>query len=90
LPPRFHIRSGGIILFLGDRAALHQSFGALEILHGEIPLGLRSLEFGLGALGRRRIWPGIDDEKEIARLHDLPVLEMNGIQVATDSRPHFD
>ena len=79
-----------VVLLRGYGAALHQLFGALEILQREIALGFRPLEFGPGAFRLRFVRPRIDHEQQIARLHLLPILEMDGIQIAADSRAHLD
>ena len=77
-------------MFLGNGATLHQLLGALKILQREIVLCFSPLEFGPGAFRLGFVRPWIDHEQEIARFHHLPILEMDGIQVAADPCAHFD
>ena len=52
-----------IKLLRSNGAALHQLFGALEILQSEIALGFRPLEFSPGAFGLGLVRPGIDHKQ---------------------------
>ena len=55
---------------------------------GQIGLGLG--QAGAGLIERDLERPAIDGEQQVALLDHLAVLEMDGVQIARDPRPHLD
>ena len=65
------------------------SLGLCQLRSRLSHVGFRFDNFGLGAVQFRSKRPRIDYEKQVAFVNNLTFLEMDRLQVATDSRPHF-
>ena len=75
---------------LRDGAAAHQALPALQIGFGvsEIGAGLCEVRLRLRQRGLER--PAVDGEEQVALLHQLPVLEVDRVEVAGYARAHLD
>src|SRR4029077_15206206 len=75
---------------LRDSAAAHETLPTLQVGLGigKVGTSLRQVCLRL----RQRGFEGspIDGEQEVALLHQLAVLEVNGVEVARDARTHLD
>jgi len=90
---------GGLRVAEGLRALLEHLLGdglfRDELLRAlEISFGVRDVRFGLRQVGLRLVErnlerPLVDGEQEIALLHQLPVLEVDLVEIAGDTRAHF-
>ena len=72
-------RRPGIEFTLSQALVAHQRRGARNVAGGDLELGLRAVNVGLGLLDRERVGARIDDEQEVALLDDLALLEMDGV-----------
>ena len=75
-----HLGDTLVIGLLGGVIVLAQLGGAVELGLGKLELSLGLKLLGLGALERELERPRLDDEQEIAFLHQLAVDEVDGFR----------
>ena len=85
-----HLGDTLVIGLLGGVIVLAQLGGAVELGLGKLELSLGLKLLGLGALERELERPRLDDEQEIAFLHQLAVDEVDGFEIAAHPRAHLD
>ncbi len=79
-----------LVDLLGDGLLADQALRAVEIGHREVERGLGARQIGARLLERGLERPLVDGEQQIALLHQLAVLEMDGLEIAGNARAHFD
>ena len=89
--PRLQLRGDAHLgVRLADELVADERLRALELRVGIRELRARARDLRLRVRELRGVGPRVDDEQQLALLHDLPVLEVHGLDRARDSRPHLD